>query len=63
MKTIKDKNGELSRVKDQEADLKVKSGNWTYAPKSDWKSSTRRKIDNSEKSKDGEGKRSKKTTK
>lgn len=63
MKTIKDKNGELSRVKDKEADLKVNSGNWTFAPKSEWKAVTKRKVDNSEKSKDSEGKRSKKTSK
>lgn len=34
------KNGELGeviRTTDAEAELRVKGGNWTYAPKSEWK--------------------------
>jgi len=37
MKTIKQKSGKIERVKDSEAILRVKSGNWEYCPKSEWK--------------------------
>lgn len=63
MKTIKDKTGELSRVKENEAEIKVKSGNWTYAPKSEWKATIRKQKDSTSKSDGNEGKRSKKSSK
>lgn len=31
--------GTILRLKDKEADLRVDSGNWIYAPKSEWKKS------------------------
>jgi hypothetical protein len=37
MKTIKTKNGTIRRVKDNEAELGIKSSGWIYVPKSEWK--------------------------
>jgi hypothetical protein len=39
MKTVS-KNNEVLRLKDVDADLKVKSG-WKYVPKSEWKQKVR----------------------
>lgn len=41
MKTLKNKhNGKLERVKDKEAEAKVKFG-WDYTSKTEWKKATR----------------------
>ena len=40
MKCIK-KDGEIRRVSDVDADLKVKVHGWTFAPKSEWKTKVR----------------------
>ena len=41
MKTLKNKhNGKIERVKDKEAEAKVKIG-WVYTSKTEWKKSTR----------------------
>jgi hypothetical protein len=41
MKTLKNKyNGKLERVKDKEAESKVKFG-WDYTSKTEWKNATR----------------------
>ena len=41
IKTIKKTNsreiGEVIRINDKEAELKVKGGYWSYIPKSEWK--------------------------
>jgi hypothetical protein len=34
--------GHITRIDDVEAELKVKSGYWAYAPKSEWKLQTRK---------------------
>jgi hypothetical protein len=40
MKCIK-KDGEIRRVSDVDADLKVKVHGWTFAPKTEWKTKVR----------------------
>jgi hypothetical protein len=40
MKCIK-KDGEIRRVSDVDADLKVKVHGWTFAPKVEWKTKVR----------------------
>ena len=40
MKCIK-KDGEIRRVSDVDADLKVKVHGWTFAPKDEWKTNVR----------------------
>jgi len=40
MKCIK-KDGEIRRVSDVDADIKVKVHGWTFAPKSEWKTKVR----------------------
>jgi hypothetical protein len=40
MKCIK-KDGEIRRVSDADADLKVKVHGWTFAPKAEWKTKVR----------------------
>lgn len=40
MKCIK-KDGEIRRVSDVDADLKVKVHGWAFAPKSEWKTKVR----------------------
>jgi hypothetical protein len=37
MKCIKSKEGEIRRVKEDEADVKVKQYGWNFVPKSEWK--------------------------
>jgi hypothetical protein len=37
MKCIKNKEGEIRRVKEEEADLKVLQYGWVFIPKSEWK--------------------------
>ena len=37
MKCIKSKQGEIRRVKEEEADLKVLQYGWVFVPKSEWK--------------------------
>lgn len=37
MKCIKNKEGEIRRVKEEEADLKVLQYGWVFVPKSEWK--------------------------
>lgn len=37
MKCIKSKEGEIRRVKEEEADLKVLKYGWVFVPKSEWK--------------------------
>jgi hypothetical protein len=37
MKCIKSKEGEIRRVKEDEADLKVLQYGWVFIPKSEWK--------------------------
>jgi hypothetical protein len=37
MKCIKSKEGEIRRVKEDEADLKVLQYGWVFVPKSEWK--------------------------
>jgi len=37
MKCIKNKEGEIRRVKEEEADLKVLQYGWEFVPKSEWK--------------------------
>ncbi len=37
MKCIKSKEGEIRRVKEEEADLKVLQYGWVFVPKSEWK--------------------------
>lgn len=48
IKTIKKTNsreiGEVIRIDDKEAELKVKGGYWSYIPKSEWKVYTGRDI-------------------
>ena len=39
MKCIKNTDGEIRRVRDDQAADQVKSGNWMYVPKSEWKDS------------------------
>lgn len=36
--------GQITRVENKEADLKVSTGLWSYVPKSEWKSSSRHAI-------------------
>lgn len=45
--------GMVARVSEIEAESKVKSGYWKYVPKSEWKSSTRKKT-GSEAEREGE---------
>ena len=45
MKCIKNREGEIRRVKEDEADLKVKVHGWKFIPKSEWKLSSRKKIE------------------
>ena len=46
IKTIKKTNsreiGEVIRIEETEAENKVKTGYWTYCPKSEWKELTRK---------------------
>ena len=37
MKCIKSVDGMVSRVHEAQAEIKVKTGNWMYVPKSQWK--------------------------
>lgn len=37
MKCIKNKEGEIRRVKEDEADLKVNQYGWNFVPKYEWK--------------------------
>ena len=37
MKCIKSKDGEIRRVKEDEANLKVSQYGWSFVPKSEWK--------------------------
>jgi hypothetical protein len=37
--------GTVVRISEIEAESQVKSGYWKYAPKSEWKSSTRKKVE------------------
>ena len=37
MKCIRSKDGEIRRVKEEEADLKVFQYGWVFVPKSEWK--------------------------
>lgn len=41
MKCIKNQTGEIRRVADKDADVKVKSYGWTFVPKSEWKTKVR----------------------
>ena len=41
MKCIKNKQGEIRRVSDADADSKVKSYGWVFIPKSEWKINVR----------------------
>ncbi len=41
MKCIKNTDGEIRRVRDDHAATQVKSGDWMYIPKSEWKEATR----------------------
>jgi hypothetical protein len=43
MKTI-EKNGEIRRTDDINAERKVKSEGWAYCPKSKWKGSTKVQV-------------------
>ena len=45
MKCIKNKEGEIRRVKEDEADLKVKVHGWKFVPKSEWKLASRKKVE------------------
>jgi hypothetical protein len=38
--------GTIVRISETEAESQVKSGYWKYIPKSEWKSSTRKKVEN-----------------
>lgn len=45
MKCVKNvKTSEIVRVSEESADLKVSSGKWNYCSKSEWKSTTRKKV-------------------
>ena len=37
MKCIKSNQGIITRVQDAQAEVKVKTGLWSYVPKSEWK--------------------------
>lgn len=37
--------GEIKRVDNEEADLKVGSGYWKFIPKSEWKEATRKVVE------------------
>lgn len=37
--------GTIVRISESEADSQVKSGYWKYVPKSEWKSTTRKKVE------------------
>jgi hypothetical protein len=41
MKCIKNQTGEIRRVADKDADVKVKSYGWVFVPKSEWKTKVR----------------------
>ncbi len=41
MKCIKNKDGEIRRVKEVEADEKVSRYGWSFVPKSEWKTKVR----------------------
>jgi hypothetical protein len=41
MKCIKNQTGEIRRVADKDADVKVKSYGWAFVPKSEWKTQVR----------------------
>lgn len=41
MKCIKSEEGVVNRIHDAQAEVRVKSGFWSYVPKSDWKSYVR----------------------
>lgn len=34
--------GEIKRINDVEAEIRVRGGNWVYIPKNEWKTSTRK---------------------
>ena len=40
-KTINHEAGDIVRIQDKEAEKRVKSGAWSYIPKSEWKQATR----------------------
>lgn len=63
MKTIS-KDGEILRVDDETADLKVKTG-WSFSSKSEWKTKVRdvKKIEKAEAIKVAENKKEKKVAK
>ena len=48
IKSIKEtktvKLGTIQRVVDKEADVKVKTGEWKFIPKSEWKEVSRKKV-------------------
>jgi hypothetical protein len=46
------KIGDISRVSNEDADEKVKSGYFMYAPKSEWKQMTKQKVESTETSKE-----------
>ena len=49
IKSIKEtktvKLGTIQRVVDEEADVKVKTGEWKFVPKSEWKEVSRKKTE------------------
>ena len=45
MKCIKSEDGVLNRVNDTQADTKVRTGEWSYVPKQEWKILVRPVID------------------
>ena len=60
MKCIKNQADEIKRINDEEAHVQVKSGNYTYCKKSEWKNTTRPQSKKTEKPKSkNEGKESK----
>jgi len=45
MKCIKSKDGSIKRIHDIDADEKVKSGQWVYIDKAEYKKATRTFVD------------------
>jgi hypothetical protein len=45
MKCVKSTDGAIKRIHDKEADEKVKTGQWVYIPKSEYKKATRTFVD------------------
>ena len=60
MKCIKSESGEVKRVKESVASLRVKTGDWSYCPKAEWKEQKRKEKEKKETKKTNKKKKSEK---